>query len=185
MLCFRGWEGASTTVVICYDRRAQTALLSRVERSMFKFEFFTLPALRITPSQPSPFNLHHLTISLSLHLRARLQLGLWHSARSAGAARLPRAVLFSFTAGDLPPPCDNIFENHSKEGQHSAVGDAYSADAEARHVVEGDASFSEVAFLGRWSVLSGYCVLQVFVDIESSRGVVRVCDGVNVVVAIE
>ena len=43
----------------------------------------------------------------------------------------------------------------------------------------------EVAFLGRCSVCVGYCVLQVVVDMEYSRGVVRVCGGVNDVVAIE
>ena len=43
----------------------------------------------------------------------------------------------------------------------------------------------EVAFRGRCFALVGCCVLQVFVDIECSTGIVRVCGGVNDVVAIE
>jgi len=39
--------------------------------------------------------------------------------------------------------------------------------------------------LGRCSTRVGYCVSQVVVFVESSRGIVRVCCGVNEVVAIE
>ena len=43
----------------------------------------------------------------------------------------------------------------------------------------------EVAFLGRCFVSVGYCVSEVFVDMECSRGIVRACGGVNEDAAIE
>jgi len=40
VLCFAHEEGASVVVVMCYDRRARSAFLSRNERSKFATPFF-------------------------------------------------------------------------------------------------------------------------------------------------